>query len=767
MVLARCADDLHGRRLHVLTPEIQLEATFEDPCHVRGIVRTAAPVTWSNPLSSLPLPGDDLTLFRTFPGRRDPGAMTWEQTGPGEWAFETTLPRRFDAVGCTSRGAWVNGGWHPQPAIDGDPLPAVHWTVSVAGPGTIVVGEAHGTGVVRWSATAERVPVAVMPHGRPSEIAEGGWSVTLIEQGAHRRTLGAEITRLAEVLGPRPAIVVEAPLRRRLVRAGPGVLFVSDRAFRLTAGLAGVHRLGVARGFLAAGLRGDDPWLRELGASAALPELASTLAAIDAASALRRVAWIPSIDALLSNGRLPFHAEILGEIVPADPLADDLAERLEPSVPPGQVAAQLADRFGPARRRAVAQLIAAGAKPDTLEVEAGLPPGWLATWRRAPVREDYRLEVVTGDEPRVEVVRQAPSDAPDETVIVRVDGADLTRTGPAGPFVFRLPSDPRRVTIDPGLHLDQTSRSGDAWPPRFTATFAAGVDSINLTQGLFSASAHSTLRHTGDTHNVFSAGLAHNSLNVASLRLGWSRREGILQDGFSRPHRFSVSTALSLLDAAFSPKAGGQLAVDLGLGWSTDSRVSWEFPLEGRRFYASVGGGGIPATGDAWTSAGGGAVGLTPFHPRHVIATRIGGAVARSDVPHRLLQLGGAGAMVSIPERPACAGASEVDCQVLATERVLGGLEYRFAVIRGASVPALLFWGSELQIALGLEAVAANADGALWTTGATAGLTGIYDALGAQPSLFGVTAGWPLAWSGISLERATVPELYLRWSQAF
>jgi hypothetical protein len=747
---------------------IHVEAAFEDTCTIRGTIRASAPVTWVDPLASLPRPEDDLTTFRTFPGKIEQGEIAWEEAGPGAWRFVTHLPRRFDAQGCTARGAWVNGGWTPQPTRDGQPLPPVHWTVAVDAPGAaLVVGETVGVGHAEWDGVAERVPLASMPHARLEVIGGDGWAVQLVQQGPRRKVLSKEITRLAELIGPRPAVVVEGPLRRRLTRAGPGVLFVSDRAFRLTPGLAGVHRVGVARGFLAAGLRGTDPWLREVAASALLPDAIRPLAAIDAARALRRVSWIPEIDNLLSSRRLPFYAEVLRDPVPGDPLADDLAERLAPAYAPSLVAAQLADRFGLERRRALAQAVAAGAAPDTAEAEAGLPPGWLATWRRPPVREDYELTVSTGDDPRVEVLREAPAGAPDETVIVQIDGAALTRTGPPGPFVFRLPTDPERVRLDPGAHIDQSSRLGDVWPPHFTTTFAAGIDSINLTQGLISASAHSTLRRTGDTHNVFSATLAHNEVNVASLRLGWSRREGPLLDGFARPHRFSISPAISLLDPDFSAAAGNQLALDLGIGWSTDTRVSWEFPLSGHRLYASVGGGAIPATGETWTSAGAGANAVASPHPRHAIAGRLGGTLAESAIAHRLLGLGGAGVMASIPELPACDDAADTGCLPVATARALAGVEYRVAVIRGASVPGVLAWGSELQLTTGLEAILANAEGPLWATGATVGVTGIYDVLGAQPSLIGVTAGWPLAWSGLSLERTAVPQLYLRWSQAF
>nr|MBA2320163.1 hypothetical protein [Deltaproteobacteria bacterium] len=153
--------------------------------------------------------------------------MTWTAAGAGEWTFETRLPRRFDAQGCTAYGAWVNGGWHPQPTLPGQPLPAVHWTVTLrADDGVVVAGEGVGLGVAQWAGTAERVPIALVPRGRISAIGADGWSLTLVEHGPRRRTLTRELERIASAVGPRPAVVVEGPLRRRLARPGPGVLYV-------------------------------------------------------------------------------------------------------------------------------------------------------------------------------------------------------------------------------------------------------------------------------------------------------------------------------------------------------------------------------------------------------------------------------------------------------------------------------------------------------------------------------------------------------------
>ena len=108
-------------------------------------------------------------------------------------------------------------------------------------------------------------------------------------------------------------------------------------------------------------------------------------------------------------------------------------------------------------------------------------------------------------------------------------------------------------------------------------------------------------------------------------------------------------------------------------------------------------------------------------------------------------------------------------CQETASSRALAAWELRTAPLRNVSVPGWLVWGSELQLSTGLEGLVAHTrDGAQQALGATAGITGVGDIFGAEPYLLGLTAGWPLVWSdGIRAERRVMPELYLRWTQAF
>src|SRR5690606_9753848 len=135
-------------------------------------------------------------------------------------------------------------------------------------------------------------------------------------------------------------VIVEAPLRRRLTYAGPGLAYVSDRAFRLTPGFQRYHRVPVLRGVVAALLAEPDPFERELAAAALTRHRADALGAGSARGLLGAFAWIPQIDALLSSRRMAFYGEILGTTHPTDPVRDDLVEVLDPHTPGAVVVAQ-------------------------------------------------------------------------------------------------------------------------------------------------------------------------------------------------------------------------------------------------------------------------------------------------------------------------------------------------------------------------------------------------------------------------------------------
>jgi hypothetical protein len=684
------------------------------------------------------------------------GHIEFEVADDGTVHFVTELPRRFGALGATSKGLFANGGWHPQP----EGLPVVDWVVTLSLPeGTTgALADQVGTGTLRWSGTADRASVAVVRRGVVTELSHG----TLLTRGRPRRALVRELQHdLSAWPTPVDGVVVQAPLRRRLTRPGAGLAYVSDRAYRLTPGLAFAHRVAVARGVAAAWSGQPDPFVRELQAAGLSQAHVQALDALDARQLLGVFAWVPQVQGLLASRRMAFYSDILNLTWPGDPVLDDLAEVLRPSAPGTVAAARLDDRFGDGTALAVARSLA-----DGVPLADALPddPGLLRDLRRPSPVQDLRMHV---DGDRIFVQRDAPPGSASEVVVVRVDDEDHRLIMPPGEQVLELDAPPRRVALDPEEHLRQP-RVGDTWPARYTVTASGWLDTLNIGRRQVYGTLWASLRRQHDTRHIWSGSLSNSRADLVRASAGHTWKVGPLIDGFSRRHAVRLGGATSVLDPRFADTDGLRLATDLSLGWSFDNRVSYDFPTSGERFSAAIYGGAVPGTNERWTGARAGTTLLGGLSPRVVIATRLSGSIARSTVPHRLLALGGEGAMRSIPVLPACPSPDGEPCAELATDRAVFALEYRWAPIRNWSVPMVLLWGTEVQVTGGVEATLARVDGqTVSATGVTAGLMGVGDLLGAEQTGLGATVGWLAGWRGLDLQRSAVPEVYVRMTQAF
>ena len=768
-MIALCWPLLVAFSLSAEAATIAIDATVGDDLRtIEGVMTFSDGLdqTLVDPLALLPDPTDDRTLFRTYPGAPDHGRVVYTEQDDGTWSFRTRLPRRFGALGATAHGLFANGGWYPQ-ALTSEGVPVVDWEVRVTLPerGTGALGDQIGTGTLTWTGRAERVSLAVTRRGVVTEITAGSAHLRCLTRGKPRPVLVAELTKqlalATEGLPHVDGACVEAPLRRRLVRSGPQLAYISDRAFRLTPPLQRFHRVAVTRGVLQSLLPSPDPFTRDLEAAEISIDHALALKGADADTLLRKLQWLPSINALLSSRRMPFYSETLELTHPGDPLRDDLLEILDPHTPGTVVMAQIQDTFG----------------PDATAAE--VPDDWLRAWRVPYPEQDYRLDV---DKRAGEatVTRLAPEDAPAETVVLSIDGERVSWVSKGGPHTVELPESPGKIVLDPDGHLGQISRVGDAWPQRYQVTLAMGVSTLNLTQLRLLGAGWMTLRRRDDTHNLWIGSLYNGFNDLIGTRIRYLRKEGPLKDGYARPHVFGIAAQSSILNPRFSDTDGLKTAVGGSLSYAWDTRVSGQFPLRGQRVGVYGGGGYVPGTDAFWTDAGARAVGVVSPHPRHAFAAETSVAIATSSVQHRLLSMGGAGAMTSLPALPACPNPDEngepQPCQDLATQRALLSTEYRWAPLRNASVPLLLAWGSELQLTGGLEAVAARIRGEpAYAAGVTVGVTGVGDILGADPTMMGFTLGWPVWWQGIRDPDRTVlpgtdirlPEIYLRWSQAF
>ena len=789
----------HGRDgIHVLTglwaalavctavadepPSATITAELYEDGRIRGrlslspAIATTPGLQLLDPLAALPSAPDDLNQLRTFPGPVDRGSMRFENVGPGAWTFESQLPRRFGAIGHTQHGTYASGGFYPQPVLDGR-IPELSWTVDLTLPdGALgVVGNTVGTGVVHWEGASDRVTLAVPRKARVETVEVGSQHVTVVGKRRPRRAL----LRAVEKVLPETRIdgkalsdtvLVEAPLRRRLVRPSAGVALVSDRIFRLAPLFTPFHRHGFVKGIATAASPHRDGLARELDGAVRAAQWKAERRGGGASGLTRAFTWVPQIDYLLSSRRIAFYSEIFEEVHPGDVVQDDLVETLAPRRPGSSVRVQLDDRYGVGTSEAVNQALHRGLSLPEALAAVDADPDLDRVWRRPLPVQDYVLTV--GD--TAVVTRQTAPDAPLETVILRTTTRGETRDR----AVRLLPGQPfdlgpvERVVIDPRRHVLQASRTRDAWPQRpLRVTAAAFVNNLNLTRFRIEGSAIAWLRGRYDTKNLFSGSVFSSRSSLVGGSLGYVRKFGPLIDGISRQHRLSFSVGPRVIDPRFLSVEDGRFSVAGSARYSWDNRVSSDFPLRGQRI--SIGGtaGTFPGTSSRWANASAAATAITSPHPRHAFAARARVSVAAASRPDQLITLGGLGSMRSLPVLPPCQlGPQEDPCAQVAREAVLGAVEYRVAPLRNLSVPMGLIWGTELQVSVGLEGVAARLlEGNGAALGGTLAVGGLADMFGAEPTFMGVTGGWLLYAQGIDYAEPLdpVPEIYLLWTQAF
>lgn len=749
-------------------PTIAIQARVaSDLQTISGYMLVSSPerVRLVDPMAYLPIPTDDLQQPRTYPGATELGHVHFEEVDDGLYWFYAILPRRYGDLGSIrSRGLFANGGWYPQPLVAGE-APVVQWRVTVhPPPGTVAaLGDRASTDVVRWSGQGERASLAVVPRGHITPIVHAGADVMLVTRGKPRRHLVKELrTVLAEAHPPGPmlqGVLVEAPLRRRLARPGLGMTYISDRAFRVSPGLSRFHRVAVARGVLGGLTPVSSPFERAIVAAADSEAYRQQLAGLDAKGLLAFGAWVPSIDALLYDRRLPFVSDVFEEMHVGDPLRDDLVERMQPHDSALSVVEQIRIEWGPDAVQTAVDALKRGANLEEAATLADVPKDFLTAWQQDLHSQDYVLEVDPVAD-TVTVRRAAKPQAPRQVVVIEVDGTRHHWVTGVGPDETTLPlGGAKRVRLDPDGLLDQASRLGDSWPAPYTVTAAAWLDELNLTHFSVAGTAAMWLRRRYDTHNVGSVTLFTDQENLVGGTLGYSRREGRLQDGRTRPHRFGVWVSPAILDPDFAPTDDGGAALGAGVSYSWDTRVSRIFPLRGHRLYVGTDGGFVPGSDQTWSAVRSSAAGVASVHPRLAGAARISGGIAQGEVEHRLLPLGGTSALRSLPPS-----------LVIGTRRAVAQAEIRAAPVRGASVPAGFAWGTELQVTAGAEIGTAWVDEqAVHAAGITTGLAVVGDVLGMQPELIGATVAWPVWFEGFELpqESPRLPEISLRWWQEF
>lgn len=771
-------------------PRVQLRARVHDDLRsITGEVELFDPAGTSlhDLLSALPIPTDDLQLRRTFPGATEQGRLKLlrqEPTRESERAlFVAVLPERVDASGFVKgRGLFANGLWHPQP-MRGRALVLVDWQVEVLVPegsvgvlnGVVLEAEAADRSL-RWEGRAERLALAVLPGARVQTHAVAGGSLRIVEAGPRRPRRDAELVRLLEQSWPAPQAwskpsppditVVESPSWRRLSREGPGTLFLSDLALRLSGGLRSYHHSAVRRGLLRAGLPLEDPGLRELVADTLAERVAE---GPDARKTLGWLSWIPQIDDLLYDGSLPFYSEVFDEQWPGDPVLDDLSELSDRKAPGRVLQHRLDHRLGEGTALALSRRLLEGVDPTEALAEIGLTREGFEELRRLAGPTDLRVDLVrAGEEFVVQVQRQAEPDAPAEAIVLRVDDHEQAWLAGPGPAELRLPlaDKPRSVEIDPHGDVDQ-SPLFDRWPRRWTVVASAFPAELNLSEGRITAFADLTFRRQYDTRWLFDLGLATDSRDLVRAQAGVFHFRGPLQDRRSRPLRLWALAGPALLDPGYRPTKDGRVALGGGMGFAWETRVDTDLPMRGYRLTASVDGGLVPGSSARWGGLRGGLTGLVPVGGRLALAGRASGGLVVGDVEHRLLSLGGSGGV---------RGLSSAD--LLGHQAAIASVEGRWNALRQASVPLPLAWLSQLQLTAGLDAGALRANpgsasseptsgGTTLASGWALGLGGKADLFGARPTYAAVTVAGLLDSQPSITPSSRWPQIALRLDRNF
>ena len=719
-----------------------------------------------DPQSLLPMPADDRERRRTFPNGPEKGWIHLESLGGGRYAFHSILPSRYDATGkVPGRGLYANGLWLPQPLI-GTALAQVDWVVDVAlPPGSVaILNGVAGTSVVRWSGTAERLAIAVIPHAYASflTLPQGQVAVVSDHHISSRQTerLEAILVDAWPSEDPPSFMVVVSPLRRRLVRAAPGMLFLSDRALRLTDGLWQYHVSAVRKGLLEAGLTSiADPFARAFTATALSDARA---AQPDANRLLGWASWIPLVDSLLYTGSLPFYSEVFDETYPADPLRDDLAELLGPEQQPPRAVVRMIDaRFGAGTSEQIARQVVAGQSFEAALAAANISLELVTEWRRVGSDENLHLDVRREPDRTwtARVERQGTVEAPPIAVPIRLEGLETVwqAQGGADDESWTFDTKPK-IVVDPQGIVRQSRVDDDRFPTRWTVVVSALPYELDLRGERISAFADVALRRQYDTRWVYNLTAITDHEDIIAFDAGVNRYFGPLQDRRTRPYRLSLSAGPAFLDPAFRPTEGENVALGASLAAAWDTRVEDLLPTSGHNITLATTGGFVPSSDQRWSSLSLRALGLAPLAGRVTGAARVVGAVATGDVAHRLLTLGGTGDVQAIPTD-----------RVVGDRKVGGAVELRWNAIRNASVPLPLLWGSDVQLSAGID------QGVLWSdeqqfsaVGWTGGAFLVGDILGAQPAGIGVLVAGPLAWApdDLVVDRNDL-QIYIRLDQAF
>jgi hypothetical protein len=583
--------------------------------------------------------------------------------------FTVTIPERYGGFGCTRGRCTLLGGFYPMLAaldpagfdLAAPPMrSAFSGTVTLTAPAKAVVAGRVTSGAVVpiGLEDAPYVPLVIVPELHESRRVQRG--VTLTYLGATRpppahdaarqilpysqedyagMALGAAaetIDLLYEIGLPVPEgthlCIVEAPLRLELASAHPGMVVVSDRAFRLFPAqrFRKFHQQKLVFAVLAeylsrqvaqAGREGprDIDGAAEVGASylTSLYTVRAFKRSEFVRDVLAPVSFVPAVDELLYAQQVAFSDAYFGDVGDGDKFRDDV-RAFAHERPRGRVLYEkLRDLLSPEAFAAAMRrfLLDGDSVRASAEQAYGATLGWFFhQWSRRYPKVNYRLgerrreRLGTRWRHRVSVLKEVPPGelAPVEPVTVRVvDGHgkrhDLVWSGAGARGELELVSDAGSldsVQIDPHARLSETALPGtlvdprfdDRDPPRWKFLYNNFGALVNLSDFSLVLAADFSFKRVHDTRSSLRFTLFRSSAVTVGGAAAYTRGFGPAVTGTRRKRFASVLVMAQRLDEDFGrspgdePRPGTRLALGAGLG--SDDRLYIFEPMHARGFSA-------------------------------------------------------------------------------------------------------------------------------------------------------------------------------------
>jgi hypothetical protein len=587
---------------------------------------------------------------------------------------------------------------------------------------------------------------------------------------------------------PARLVVVEINERVRLAVGLPGVVAVSDRAFRVLQvdAVQRFHRVEVERqilgGLLAPGrvaageAAGDEGWTADaLGSALAEGSLEPVAPQVEGAAALLGpLAFLPSIDQLLYAPEVPFGAAYFRELRAHDPDRDGAWRALNRRPEGRFLLEKMRDRLGPdgVRRVLVAALTRGETLRRALEAETGASEGWFfSQWLAGPRRLAYRLAGVSsvlsvnGYHHTVRVERLGDV-AVREPVQIEVEDRDghvargvWDEAGASGVVTLRTPGELRDARVDPDRRLDQD--------PSFSLNHPAHDDRIEhelrppiLSNVVLSASlgearptldVEALIKQRYDVRSAIGVRAAVNPRGaLGSLRHVFGL--GPMKDLNSTIYSVSPGVTGLRSRAGFGGAGEPVTTASASLGFALDTRRQRYNPRTGAAFSLTAAlGAARPDGGNPGAVASLTARGQLLFWPevRHVLALTGGAAVVRCpSLPQSLPALSG---------RQFFRGYEEDELLGCATAYAV--LEERWAIVKGPYVSnAGLSWSHTLElvpfVGAGLLSSQRRVTDLRPVLDAGLGLRVHYDNFGIAPAILTLDVGFPISRTDPCGERA-------------